>query len=41
MGDLVDQGDAAATGADGRVGINFTDGTSFNLSNNARMVVNE
>ena len=41
MGDLVYQGDAVATGADGRVGINFTDGTSFNLSNNARMVLNE
>jgi hypothetical protein len=41
IGDLVYQGDAVATGADGRVGINFTDGTSFNLSNNARMVLNE
>ena len=41
MGDLVYQGDAVATGADGRVGINFTDGTSFNLSSNARMVLNE
>ena len=29
------------TGADGRVGINFTDGTSFNLSSNARMALNE
>jgi hypothetical protein len=27
VGDLVYQGDAVATGADGRVGINFTDGT--------------
>ena len=41
VGDLVYQGDAVATGADGRVGINFTDGTSFNLSSNARMVLNE
>jgi hypothetical protein len=41
LGDLVYQGDAVATGADGRVGINFTDGTSFNLSNNARIVLNE
>ena len=41
VGDLVYQGDAVATGADGRVGINFTDGSSFNLSNNARMVLNE
>ena len=44
-GDLPDlapyQGDAVATGANGRVGINFTDGTSFNLSSNARMVLNE
>jgi hypothetical protein len=38
VGDLVYQGDAVATGADGKVGINFTDGSSFNLSNNARMV---
>jgi hypothetical protein len=41
VGDLVYQGDTVATGADGRVGINFTDGSSFNLSNNARMVLNE
>jgi len=41
VGDLVYQGDAVATGADGKVGINFTDGTSFNLSNNARMVLDE
>jgi hypothetical protein len=41
VGDLVYQGDAVATGADGKVGINFTDGTSFNLSSNARMILNE
>lgn len=41
VGDLVYQGDAVATGVDGKVGINFTDGTSFNLSSNARMVLNE
>jgi hypothetical protein len=41
VGDLVYQGDGVATGADGRVGINFTDGSSFNLSNNARMVLDE
>jgi hypothetical protein len=41
VGDLVYQGDAVATGADGRVGINFTDGSSFSLSNNARMILNE
>jgi hypothetical protein len=41
VGDLVYQGDIVATGADGRVGINFTDGSSFNLSNNARMALDE
>jgi hypothetical protein len=41
VGDLVYLGDVVATGADGRVGINFTDGTSFNLSNSARIVLNE
>ena len=41
VGDLVYLGDVVATGADGRVGINFTDGTSFNLSSNARMALNE
>ena len=41
VGDLVYQGDVVQTGADGRVGINFADGTSFNLSSSARMVLNE
>src|SRR3954468_12684236 len=41
VGDLVYQGDVVRTGADGRVGINFTDGTSFNLSHNANMALNE
>jgi hypothetical protein len=41
VGDLVYQGDVVATGADGKVGINFTDGSSFNLSSNARMALNE
>jgi len=41
VGDLVYQGDLVRTGADGRVSINFTDGTSFNLSNNANMALNE
>ena len=41
VGDLVYRGDVVRTGADGRVGINFTDGTSFNLSSNARMALNE
>jgi hypothetical protein len=39
--DLVYQGDVVRTGADGRVSINFTDGTSFNLSSNANMTLNE
>ncbi|WP_349643613.1 FecR family protein [Bradyrhizobium genosp. SA-3] len=38
-GDPVYLGDVVRTGADGRIGINFTDGTSFNLSSNARMVL--
>jgi hypothetical protein len=41
VGDLVYQEDVVRTGADGRVSINFTDGTSFNLSNNANMTLNE
>jgi hypothetical protein len=40
-GDFVYQGDVIQTGADGKVGITFTDGTAFNLSNNARMVLDE
>jgi hypothetical protein len=41
VGDLVYEGDVVAAGADGRVGINFTDGTAFNLSSNARMALSE
>jgi hypothetical protein len=41
VGDLVYQGDVVRTGADGQVSINFTDGTSFNLSKNANMTLNE
>ena len=41
VGDPVYLGDVVATGADGRVSINFTDGSSFNLSNNARMVLDK
>lgn len=41
IGDVVYLGDVVQTGADGRVGINFTDGTSFNLSSNARMALTE
>jgi tetratricopeptide (TPR) repeat protein len=41
IGDLVYQGDFVETGADGVVGIVFLDGTSFNLSRNARIELNE
>jgi hypothetical protein len=41
VGDLVYQRDLVQTGADGKVGINFTDGTSFNLSSNAKMALDE
>jgi hypothetical protein len=41
VGDLTYQGDVVRTGADGRVSINFTDGTSFSLLNNASMTLNE
>ena len=41
VGDLVYQGDVVSTGTDGTVGIVFSDGTAFNLSSNARMVLNE
>lgn len=41
VGELVYLGDVVKTGADGRVGINFTDGTSFNLSSSATMTLDE
>ena len=41
VGDLVYLGDVVLTGADGKAGINFSDGSSFNLSNNARIVLDE
>ena len=41
VGDLVYQGDVVRTGSDGRVSINFADDTSFNLSNNAKMTLDE
>jgi hypothetical protein len=40
-GDLVYRGDLIETGPDGALGITFLDGTSFNISHNARMEVNE
>jgi len=41
IGDPIYLGDVVVTGADGQVGITFTDGTAFNLSSNARMVMTE
>ena len=41
VGDPVYKGDVVLTGADGKIGVTFTDGTAFNLSSNARMVLNE
>jgi hypothetical protein len=41
IGDLVYRGDVILTGPDGTLGITFADGSSFNVSQNARMEVNE
>jgi hypothetical protein len=41
VGDAVYRGDLIQTGTDGALGIVFGDGTSFSLSANARMEVNE
>jgi len=41
VGDLVYQGDVVRTGPDGKVSINFVDDTSFNLSKNAKMTLDE
>ena len=41
VGDPIYRGDVIKTGADGRAGINFADGSSFNLSSNASMEMNE
>ena len=41
VGDVVYLGDVVRTEVDSRVGINFTDGSSFNLSSNARMTLDE
>jgi hypothetical protein len=40
-GDLVYRGDIIQTGPDGKLGVGFADGSSFSVSNNARMEVNE
>src|SRR5208283_5836476 len=41
VGDLVYRGDVIQTGVDGALAVVFADGTSFNVSRNARMEVNE
>ena len=41
VGDPIYQGDIVATGADGKVGIAFADGTAFDLSSNARIAMTE
>jgi hypothetical protein len=41
IGHPVYKGDVVSTGADGKLGIIFVDGTTFNISSNARMIVNE
>lgn len=41
VGDLVYRGDIIQTGPDGTLSITFADGTSFSVSANARMEVNE
>lgn len=40
-GDAVYIGDVIETGPDGKAGITFSDGTAFNVSSNARMVLDE
>jgi len=40
-GDLVFRGDLVRTGANGALSIAFVDGTSFNVSSNAQMELNE
>jgi hypothetical protein len=40
-GDAIYRGDLIQTGLEGSLAITFADGTSFNVSNNARMEVNE
>jgi hypothetical protein len=41
VGDLVYRGDLIQTGADGAMSVTFADGSSFNVSSNAKMEVNE
>ena len=41
VGDPVYLGDIVQTGADGRLGITFADGTAFDMSSNARMALTD
>jgi hypothetical protein len=41
VGDLVYRGDIIQTGPDGKLGVAFADGSSFTVSPNARMEVND
>lgn len=41
VGDAVYRGDVVQTGPESKLGIAFSDSTAFNLSSNARMVLNE
>jgi hypothetical protein len=41
VGDFVYRGDTIQTGPDGKLGVAFADGSSFSVSANARMEVNE
>jgi len=41
VGDFVYRGDIIQTGPDGKLGVAFADGSSFSVSANARMEVNE
>jgi hypothetical protein len=40
-GDLVYRGDVIQTGPDSKLGVGFTDGSSFSVSSNARMEIDE
>jgi hypothetical protein len=40
-GDSIYRGDLIQTGSEGSLAVTFADGTTFNVSNNARMEVNE
>jgi len=41
VGDFVYRGDVIQTGLDGKLGVAFADGSSFSVSPNARMEINE